>query len=189
MYRSIRNFNMPPGNMNFLKFDWSNSPPPVQKMYSNAPLCDHWWTLDFANAFVCPGVNSRAELMPSPWAYARNGAPRRWLGDETWQWPDNVLQQASHQSQIRFRLHCFLPVYTILSYIQLFQLRLSPEQSGKVEYERERLLGIANKWMNLLAIPSSLSRSYSTFPLCSGDNLNWNSCIRLSDCHLDVYEN
>jgi hypothetical protein len=29
--------------------------------------------------------------------------------------------------------------------IQLFQLRLSPEQSGKVEYERERLLGIANK--------------------------------------------
>ena len=29
--------------------------------------------------------------------------------------------------------------------IQLFQLRLSPEQSGKVEYKRERLLGIANK--------------------------------------------
>jgi hypothetical protein len=28
--------------------------------------------------------------------------------------------------------------------IQLFQLRLSPEQSGKVEYVRERLLGIAN---------------------------------------------
>ena len=24
-------------------------------------------------------------------------------------------------------------------------IRLSPEQSGKVEYERERLLGIANK--------------------------------------------
>jgi hypothetical protein len=49
---------------------------------------------------------------------------------------------------------------------------LSPEQSGKVEYERERLLGIANKFIHLLAIPSSLSRSYSTFPLCSGDNLN-----------------
>jgi hypothetical protein len=29
--------------------------------------------------------------------------------------------------------------------IQLFQLKLSPKQSGKVEYERERLLGIANK--------------------------------------------
>ena len=33
-------------------------------------------------------------------------------------------------------------------YIQLFQLRLSPEQSGKVEYERERLLGIANTFKN-----------------------------------------
>jgi hypothetical protein len=64
--------------------------------------------------------------------------------------------------------------------IQLFQLRLSPEQSGKVEYERERLLGIANKWMNLLAIPSRLSRAHSTFPLCSGDNLNWNSCIHVT---------
>ena len=55
--------------------------------------------------------------------------------------------------------------------IQLFQLRLSPEQSGKVEYERERLLGIANKSIHLLANPSSLSRSYSTFPLCSGTTL------------------
>jgi hypothetical protein len=41
---------------------------------------DHCWTLDFANAFVSRGVNSRAELVPSPRAYARNGAPRRWLG-------------------------------------------------------------------------------------------------------------
>jgi hypothetical protein len=32
--------------------------------------------------------------------------------------------------------------------IWLFQLRLSPEQSGKVEYECERLLGIANKSIN-----------------------------------------
>jgi hypothetical protein len=38
--------------------------------------------------------------------------------------------------------------------------------------------------MNLLAIPSSLSRSYSTFPLCSGDNLNWNSCIQKVSNHL-----
>jgi hypothetical protein len=42
---------------------------------------DHWWTLDFANAFVSPGVNSRGELVPSPWDYARNAAPRSWLGD------------------------------------------------------------------------------------------------------------
>jgi hypothetical protein len=43
---------------------------------------DHWWTLDFANAFLSPGVNSRAELVPSPRAYVRNSAPRRWLGDK-----------------------------------------------------------------------------------------------------------
>jgi hypothetical protein len=73
-------------------------------------------------------------------------------------------------------------------YIQLFQLRLSPEQSGKVEYERERLLGIANKLMNWLAIPSSLSRSYSTFPLCSGDNLNWNRCMLYFLCKTHVSE-
>jgi hypothetical protein len=44
------------------------------------------------------------------------------------------------------------------------------EQSGKVEYERERLLGIANKLI-FKAVPSSLSRSYSTFPLCSWTTL------------------
>jgi hypothetical protein len=36
---------------------------------------DIWWTLDFANAFVSPGVNSRGELVPS------HGALRRRLGD------------------------------------------------------------------------------------------------------------
>ena len=50
-------------------------------------------------------------------------------------------------------------------------IKVVPEQSGKVEYKRERLLGIANKLMNSLAIPSSLSRSYSTFLLCSGTTL------------------
>jgi hypothetical protein len=34
-----------------------------------------------------------------------------------------------------------------------------------LSHERERLLGIAKKLMNLLVIPSSLSRSYWTFPL------------------------
>jgi hypothetical protein len=51
-------------------------------------------------------------------------------------------------------------IYTAIS------IKVVPEQSGKVKYERERLLGIANKFINFLAIPSSLSRSYSTFPLC-----------------------
>jgi hypothetical protein len=58
----------------------------VRMTNHSTPLVTHarelWRTLDFANAFVSPGVNSRAELVPSPRVYARNGAPRRWLGDE-----------------------------------------------------------------------------------------------------------
>jgi hypothetical protein len=57
---------------------------------------------------------------------------------------------------------------------------LPPEQSGKVKYERERLLGIANKFIHLFAIPSSLSRSYSTFPLCY--HITWNSPYILNIC-------
>jgi hypothetical protein len=38
---------------------------------------DIWWTLDFANALVSTGVNSRGELVPS------HGASRRRLGDKT----------------------------------------------------------------------------------------------------------
>jgi hypothetical protein len=45
---------------------------------------DHWWALEFANAFISPGVNSLAELVPSPRVYAWNGAPRRWLGEYAW---------------------------------------------------------------------------------------------------------
>jgi hypothetical protein len=39
-------------------------------------------TLDIVNAFLSPGVNIRAELVRSHQPYARNGAPRRWLGDK-----------------------------------------------------------------------------------------------------------
>jgi hypothetical protein len=66
-------------------------------------------------------------------------------------------------------------LYTIHTAISI---KVVPEQSGKVEYKRERLVGIAKKLMNFLAIPSSLLRSYSTFPLVFdfsallGDNLN-----------------
>jgi hypothetical protein len=50
------------------------------------------------------------------------------------------------------------------------------EQSGKVEYERERLLGIANKLMNFQSYShASLSRSYSTFLLCS-----WTTLIEMA---------
>jgi hypothetical protein len=57
-------------------------------------------------------------------------------------------------------------VYTAIS------IKVVHEQSRKVEYEPERLLG---KLINLLTIPSSLSRSYSTFPLCS-----WTSLIEIA---------
>jgi hypothetical protein len=55
--------------------------------------------------------------------------------------------------------------------IQLFQLRLSPEQSGKVEYERERLLGIANKFIHLLAIPSTFRARIRLFRFARGTTL------------------
>ena len=52
----------------------------TSEMTTQTPCArDIWWTLDLASAFLSPGVNSRAELVPSP--RARNGAPRRWLGD------------------------------------------------------------------------------------------------------------
>ena len=61
-------------------------------------------------------------------------------------------------------------VYRCFQYTAI-SIKVVPEQNGKAEYERERLLGIAKKLMNLLAIPNCLSRSYSTFPLCSGTTL------------------
>ena len=48
---------------------------------------------------------------------------------------------------VGYILAVFVVVFRVTACTQLFQLRLSPEQSGKVEYERERLLGIANKFI------------------------------------------
>jgi hypothetical protein len=70
----------------------------ISEMTTHTPCArDIWWTLDFASAFLSPGVNSRTELVPSPRAYyprpgistfapelvpsPRNGDPRRWLGN------------------------------------------------------------------------------------------------------------
>jgi hypothetical protein len=54
----------------------------ISEMTTHTPCARGiWWTLDFASAFLSPCVNSRAELVPSPRAYARKGAPRRWLGN------------------------------------------------------------------------------------------------------------
>ena len=67
---------------------------------------------------------------------------------------DFRISSSRHFSNFSFPFAVFC--YTAIS------IKVVPRQSGKVEYERERLLGIAN----------------NTFPLCSGDNLNWNSCIQ-----------
>jgi hypothetical protein len=50
-------------------------PPNTPKLLVNHTR-DIRWTLDFANAFVSPGVNSWGELVPS------HGASRRRLGDD-----------------------------------------------------------------------------------------------------------
>jgi hypothetical protein len=55
--------------------------------------------------------------------------------------------------------------------IQLFQLSLSPKQSGKVEYERERMLGIANKFIHLLAIPAAFRACIRLFRFARGTTL------------------
>jgi hypothetical protein len=65
-------------------------------------------------------------------------------------------------------------------YLEMFMytavsIKIVPEQSGKVKYEHKRMLGITNKFINFLTIPSSLSRSYSTFPLCS-----WTTLIEIA---------
>ena len=45
---------------------------------------DQWNHHPPNNDFVSPGVNNRVELVPSPRTYARNGAPRRWLGENNY---------------------------------------------------------------------------------------------------------
>jgi hypothetical protein len=58
-------------------------------------------------------------------------------------------------------------MYTAIS------IKVVPEQSGKVEYERERLLGIANKFIHLLAIP--MQQPFALvfdFSALLGNNLN-----------------
>jgi hypothetical protein len=62
-------------------------------------------------------------------------------------------------------------IYTAIS------IKVVHEQSWKVEQERERLLGIANKLMNSHSDsqqPFALVFDFSAFLV---DNLNWNSCI------------
>jgi hypothetical protein len=57
-------------------------------------------------------------------------------------------------------------MYTAIS------IKVAPEQSGKVEYERQRLAGNAKKLINFLAIPSKPFTLVFDFSTLLGDNLN-----------------
>jgi hypothetical protein len=72
--------------------------------------------------------------------------------------------------------------YTL--YIQLFQLRLSMSKAEKSNTSAKGCRELLWKFINLLAIPSSLSRSYSTFPLCS-----WTTLIEIAVYILSEFSN
>jgi hypothetical protein len=57
-------------------------------------------------------------------------------------------------------------VYTAIS------IKVVHEQSGKVEYERERLLGIANKLMNFQSVSQQPFALVFDFSALLVDNLN-----------------
>jgi hypothetical protein len=63
------------------------------------------------------------------------------------------------------------PILMYSWYIHLFQLRLSTSKAEKSNTSAKGCWEPLWKFINLLAIPSSLSRSYSTFPLCSSTTL------------------
>jgi hypothetical protein len=47
-------------------FEISDDHPPNTEPRTVTHARDHWWTFDFANAFVSPDVISRVELVTSP---------------------------------------------------------------------------------------------------------------------------
>ena len=53
-------------------------------------------------AFLFPGVNSSAELVPSPRAKARNGASHRWLGDYTEHKFNDKLHNENRSNDLSF---------------------------------------------------------------------------------------
>jgi hypothetical protein len=81
---------------------------------------DHWWTLDFANAFVSLCVNSRAELVPS------HGASRWWLWDDS-QAIDNMLARVVQENKCKLRDFLFWWEFQghFLPYLQSLQVRQS----------------------------------------------------------------
>ena len=78
----------------------------------------HWWTLDLANAFVSPGVNSRGELVPL------HGASRRRLGDNFTELRENVSACRFHmgQNERPSTLACQGKLFTNIQCIQLIPM-------------------------------------------------------------------
>ena len=66
-------------------------------------------------------------------------------------------------------------LYTAIS------IKVVHEQSGKVEYERERLLGIANKLMNFQSGSQQPFALVFDFSALLVDNLNSNSRMQMND--------
>jgi hypothetical protein len=67
---------------------------------------------------------------------------------------------------IQIKINIIIYVYTAIS------IKVVHEQSGKVEYERERLLGIANKLMNFQSGSQQPFALVFDFSALLVDNLN-----------------
>jgi hypothetical protein len=72
-----------------------------------------------------------------------------------------IMQPLNYAYRIQILKRPAWQLHHYHSYIQLFHGKRARKAAGNR----------SKKLMNLLAIPSILSRSYSTFPLCSGTTL------------------
>jgi hypothetical protein len=76
------------------------------------------------------------------------------------------LMTACNMYSFNKRLAIYIYLYTAIS------IKVVHEQSGKVEYERERLLGIANKLMNFHSDSQQPFALVFDFSALLVDNLN-----------------
>jgi hypothetical protein len=91
------------------------------------------------------------------------------------------LKEVANKSNkwVSVRVH-LIPVRPSQSYTAI-SIKIVHEQSGKVEYERERLLGIVNKLMNFQSDSQQPFALVFDFSALLADNLNWNSCMLWAD--------
>ena len=95
-------------------------------------------------------------------------------------WPctneHKLRQKHNSMTSVYFPDHHILINYDCL-WVTAISIKVVHEQSGKVEYERERLLGIANKLTNFQRDSQQPFALVFDFSALLVDNLNWNSCI------------